>query len=349
MAANATIEVMNNGSFVSLEMYGPAYGNWDGAMVLAAVKFERGRPADVFRVVAEMPKLSDANVRTVLRESLEGNPRLAHRTYAPWVSTTHYEVKRTAATTRLFPDAWGAFEDWKGNAGVLSYGAEMNMTVMAALSSYCGHRTDFPYEIWCPLDVLGHNVSSFGGSMYELVVELSKMARAGVIEDIAPWAFDESTHYWHVPSGTDPVEIAETLGRVWAEVLSHSGAASRSLGGWHTEEMQQEDEEEPAAVSVTQSSSVTGLTYMNAVNPSNTDLSGKFIAATGAAPVSRAEMQREIRRIGAYFESSVGPRTDILILGDTGRHGVTSKVRSAVANGVTAMSPEDFLDVAACH
>jgi NAD-dependent DNA ligase len=46
---------------------------------------------------------------------------------------------------------------------------------------------------------------------------------------------------------------------------------------------------------------------------------------------------------GHRVHKSVNASVDTLVVGDTGRHGITRKLRTAASRGVTLMSPEEFL------
>jgi len=59
--------------------------------------------------------------------------------------------------------------------------------------------------------------------------------------------------------------------------------------------------------------------------------------------VTRAVLEAVAQDHGHTVEKSITERTQILVVGDTGRHGNTSKIRKAEANGVVLITPEEFL------
>lgn len=57
---------------------------------------------------------------------------------------------------------------------------------------------------------------------------------------------------------------------------------------------------------------------------------------------TREEMHKKIREAGGIPEISVTGSTNYLIVGDTGRHGVTTKMIKARRSGVNVLTEESF-------
>jgi NAD-dependent DNA ligase len=73
----------------------------------------------------------------------------------------------------------------------------------------------------------------------------------------------------------------------------------------------------------------------------------RHIVFTGKMSMRREDMQALARACGAYVEDSVRSyRNGILVTGDTGIHGKTSKMRTAENQGWTIVSEEQFVEMA---
>lgn len=71
---------------------------------------------------------------------------------------------------------------------------------------------------------------------------------------------------------------------------------------------------------------------------------GKRIVFTGKMSMRREDMQRLSRACGAYVEDDVRAyRNGVLVVGDTGIHGRTSKIRKAESQGWEVITEEEFV------
>lgn len=61
--------------------------------------------------------------------------------------------------------------------------------------------------------------------------------------------------------------------------------------------------------------------------------------------ITRDRLRAMAEHAGHVVEPRIGPTTEVLVIGDTGRHGITRKVMDALATGVRPMEPEDFMSL----
>jgi len=72
-------------------------------------------------------------------------------------------------------------------------------------------------------------------------------------------------------------------------------------------------------------------------------LAGKKIVITGALKFVRRKAQSLIVQAGGEMKENITKETDFLVVGDTGWHGETTKVKKARSLGIQVVSGEDFI------
>lgn len=73
-------------------------------------------------------------------------------------------------------------------------------------------------------------------------------------------------------------------------------------------------------------------------------LNRRFVL-TGSMSMKRDHMKQIIRAVGGVVEDGIRWNTDFLIVGDTGIHGRTNKIREAEARDITVMTETEFTDM----
>lgn len=74
------------------------------------------------------------------------------------------------------------------------------------------------------------------------------------------------------------------------------------------------------------------------------DIQDKTVCITGSIEgYSKSEIGKRIESLGGTWSKSLTKKVDILVVGDTGRHGITSKIKDAHKNGIALVSFEAFL------
>lgn len=71
-------------------------------------------------------------------------------------------------------------------------------------------------------------------------------------------------------------------------------------------------------------------------------IQGSSFVITGTLSVLRADKEALISRNGGYIDKKVGRRTTYLVVGDTGRHGRTTKIQDAANMGVHIINEEEL-------
>ena len=59
--------------------------------------------------------------------------------------------------------------------------------------------------------------------------------------------------------------------------------------------------------------------------------------------ITRDKLRAMAENAGFTVEPRVSARTEMLVVGDTGRHGVTRKAQDAMASGIKLVDPQDFM------
>lgn len=75
------------------------------------------------------------------------------------------------------------------------------------------------------------------------------------------------------------------------------------------------------------------------------ELEDRHVAITGALTLSRADMVALIEACGAKWDKSVRATTEILVVGDTGEHGRTAKIRAAEERGIRIISESQLVSM----
>lgn len=72
-------------------------------------------------------------------------------------------------------------------------------------------------------------------------------------------------------------------------------------------------------------------------------LKGKHVVLTGTMSLRRNDMEFLIKLVGGKVDAATGALTNLVVVGDTGMHGRTSKLQEAASRGVAIVSESDLV------
>lgn len=331
----ATIFAMD-GSFVAVKICNPLVdlGMSHGRdKHMAAVKFEDGAPADMWRT--KLTRMPDV-------------PKSAVMSYS-WTTANHWDesqalssvISSRPAAADLFPEAWNSLMEWAGAAAVLMWGAASNIPILESLSRYvCGDGLG-TFRYLCPKESLG-----MGGDRMGLIAYLAELpAGSGLRGELAKDAGSIGI------GGLDSVEVAELIGRGWLEMT----AASDKGTAWKVHEPFSWSTEDSDWGGMSVRTDVrTALAVATVTDAGAVDWSGKSFAVNGRLRREREWVRRKLSEIGAEYKTDAGAGgVDFVVCGRTpyGRLGAVMEQTRGMghaegrAHGPLFVSADDFLKV----
>lgn len=72
------------------------------------------------------------------------------------------------------------------------------------------------------------------------------------------------------------------------------------------------------------------------------DFVGKRVCLTGTMSMDRRDIVHVLELLGATWDRDIRPGTHVLVVGDTGIHGITDKIEKANDLGIRVMHEEEF-------